>query len=263
MAANVQSDQRRFTVVKLPILQIVLESLILPYRHLPELVKYGWIPFAGTLAARLIEWFIGRFAVPSAAVSAVIPIARFFLFIPFSVVWTKIAIEGPNAKLPERPFEYRRTEWAYALAAVAMLAVITLLIGLPLSLYRYGQQTFQTPTTYFGALLLAVGAVLAGVIFVRFAFVFPAVAIGRFNGIGPAWRQTAGNIESLAAVMALAFAPYLILNQMIRFGMQPEGAGVSAMLAAFLQILTGSMTVNVNSIAPALASKWIVLGKRG
>jgi hypothetical protein len=263
VAANVQSDQGRFTVVKLPIVQIVLETLVLPYRHLHELFEYGWIPFVGASVARLVEWFIGRFAIPSAMVTAWMPIAHFVLFIPFSVVWTRIAIDGVSAKLPDRPFEYRRTEWQYALAAVVMSVTVMLLVGPALILYRYGQQSFQMPITALGTMLLAAGAILAGVVFVRFSFVFPVIVIGRYNGLGPAWRQTAGNFEGLVAIMGLAFVPYAVLNQIVRLGAGQQEAGLSAVLAALLEILTATMTVNANSIAPALAYKWIVLGKRG
>jgi len=260
VAANVQSGQGRFTVVILPILQIVLETLILPYKHLPELVKYGWIPFVGMLAARLLEWFLSRMSVPSYVVTGIMPIAHLALFVPFSVVWTRIALQEANAKLPDEPFRYDATEWKYLGASFAMTVVVALLVGLPLMLYRYGQETFQTQLTVTGTLLMVTGGVLAGVVFVRFCFVFPALAIGRFNGLGPAWRQTAGNIESLAAVMALAFAPYLIINQVIRFVVGYPEPGLTAVIAAVLEILAASMVINANTLAPALMYKKIVLG---
>ena len=49
--------------------------------------------------------------------------------------------------------------------------------------------------------------------YVRLAFVFPAIAIGRYAGIREAWKQTAGNIERLAAILVLAYLPYWIIRQ--------------------------------------------------
>src|SRR5262249_39549550 len=113
---------------------------------------------------------------------------------------------------------------------------------------------------YIGAILAGVGAVGAGILYIRFAFVFPALTIGRFNGLGPAWRQTAGNFEALLAVLVLVYAPYMIPDALIRFNVNTDGRGLTARLALVVQILIGMMSMCVIAIAPSLAYRWIVLG---
>jgi hypothetical protein len=261
VAANVQSGQQRFTVVKLPVVQIVLETLALPFRHLQELIKYGWIPFAGSLGLRLIDWLLRQYF-PSGTWSGVLmTIGHFALFVPFSVTWTRVTIYGSEAKLPSGPFVYGRTEWQYTAAIAVLIVTLTILVGMPLLVYQFGHQQFSAGTEYLGAILLAVGSVLVGAGYVRFAFVFPAIAISRYRGIGPAWRQTTGNLERLALLIVLSIAPYETIGQIVRFAEGDLSPGLAAMTGAFVQMLMIAMAATAGCSAPALAYKWIVLGQ--
>jgi hypothetical protein len=259
----VQSDQQHFSVVKLPILQIALESLVLPFQRLPEFISYAWIPFVGTLVARFIDWVIGRTPVSPMLAAAWMPVTHFVLFTPFCVVWTPVALEGSDARLPARPFVYERTEWKYLLATVLMTFAFALLVGIPLTLYQYGQRTFDTVTAFVGGLLLAAGLVTALLAVVRLAFIFPAIATGRYQGLLAAWRQTTGNLESLGAVMVLAPAPYYLIDQALRFGVGHLSPGLAAMVRASAQMLMVTMLTSAAIAAPALAYKRIVLQNRG
>ena len=260
MAANVQSGQQRFTVVKLPVVQLVLESLVLPFRHLQELIRFGWIPFAGSLALRFFDWLLLRYFGPGLWSGSLMSIGHFALFIPFSVTWTRITIDGPEAKLPSSPLAYGPTEWRYTAAVAVLMVALMILMGPPVLVYQYGQRQFSGGIEFLGGILLVLGLVLVSVGYVRFAFVFPAIAIGRYRGIGPAWRQTAGNLERLALLIVLAIAPYEVIQQIVRFTLDLS-PGPAAMTAAFVQMLMIAMATTAGCSAPALAYKWIVLGQ--
>ena len=261
MAANAQSGQQRFTVVKLPVVQLVLESLALPFRHLPELVRYGWIPFTGSLVVAFLNWLLRRLFLFAPWSVLFVNVAHFALYTPFCVAWTRIAIEGSHAKLPDRPFAYERAEWQYAGATAVMLIATVVLMAPGLSVTQYGQATFSYGMRFLGGLLLLAGAVLVVVGFVRFAFVFPAIAIGRYRGIAPAWRQTAGNLEGLAVLVLLACAPFVAIELIMVYGPGREATGAAAVVTAIVQWLMEGVATLEGTIAPTLAYKWIVLGQ--
>ncbi|GEM_PF-2566458 len=261
MARNEQSDGSRFTVIRLPILGIVLETLALPFKHLPELAKYGWIPFGGLLAARLIEWVLWHFSVPGAGTW--MGVAHLVLFTPFSVIWTRVAIEGSEAKLPERPFAFTRIEWQYLIATFLMLLAVVVLLTPGMAVYRYGQRIFESGITFAGEMLILLVGVAELLAFVRIAFIFPAIAVGRYEGLVAAWRQTAGNFEPLLAIMALSSAPYYLALAAIRLGGGYYPAGLSAMMKAFGELFALTLATTSNVAAPALAYQAIVLAESG
>jgi hypothetical protein len=87
----------RFTVVELPVFRLVKESRLMPFRYLPELVKFGWIPFAAILAIDLVCYGLIRQDVAKGATGALMTVAHFVLFTPFLVARTKLAIRGRQA----------------------------------------------------------------------------------------------------------------------------------------------------------------------
>ena len=70
---------RRFTVVELPVFPLVTESLLIPFRCLPELVKFGWIPYAAILAIDLVGYGLMREDVAKGATGALMAVAHFLL----------------------------------------------------------------------------------------------------------------------------------------------------------------------------------------
>ncbi len=257
MAGNEQSGGSQFTVVKLPILGIVLETLALPFKHPMELAKYGWIPFVGLLGARLIEWFLRQFSVPGTDLW--MSVAHLILFTPFSVTWTRVAIEKSEAKLPDRPFAFTRIEWQYLVATVLLMVAVVILLTPAFALYRYGQSIFDNGITFFGGMLLLLTGVAELLAFVRISLVFPAVAMERYEGVAAAWRQTAGNFEPLLAIIVLSSAPYYLAFAAVRLGVSSYPAGVSAMGKAFAELLAASLTATSNVAAPALAYQAIAM----
>ncbi len=256
---NLQTNgQRRFTVVELPVFPIVKESLLTPFRYLPELVKFGWIPFAAILAIDLICFGLLREDVSRGVTGGMMAISHFVLFTPFSVAWTKLAIRGPQAVAKHPQFFYSRTQWLYLLACAVMMAALLVLAGIPYAILRYGQRNFDNQVSLFGTTIMMLGLGIYVVAYVRLAFVFPAIAIGRYTGIRNAWKQTAGNIERLAAVLVLAFLPYLIIRQAFEWYMGYHPPGVVEAFRGCIDMLLIALATTALA-GPALAYKAIVL----
>jgi hypothetical protein len=240
-------------VVQLPVFPIVKESLLMPLWYLPELVRFGWIPFAAVLAADLVCYGLEREDVSRGVTGGLMVISHFLLFTPFSVAWTKLAIKGRGAVANHPSFSYSRTQWRYLGAVAVMMTALVVLVGMPYVILRYGQRNFDSQITLLGGAAAMLGLGIYAIGYVRLAFVFPAIAIGRY-GIRAAWRQTAGNLERLAAILVLAFLPYWIIRQAFEWwmGYHPPGA-VEAFRGCIDMLLVALATTAL--AAPALAYK--------
>ena len=252
------SAPRRFTVVELPVFPLVTESLLMPFRYLPELVKFGWIPYAAILAIDLVGYGLMREDVAKGATGALMAIAHFVLFTPFSVAWTKLAIRGRPAVAKHPQFLYSRTQWFYLLAVAAMMVALLVLAGLPYLIVLYGQRNFDPQVRLLGETTMMLGVAIYAIAYVRLAFVFPAIAIGRYAGVRVAWKQTAGNIERLAAILVLSFLPYWIVRQAFEWFMGYHPPGVVEAFRGCIDMLLIALATTALA-GPTLAYKAIVL----
>ena len=251
-------SQRRFVVVEVPVLSIVRESWLMPFRYLQALVKFGWIPFAGSLAVRFVCFLLLREDVSRGVTSILMGITHFILFTPFTVTWTKLAIQGRQAVEKRRAFAYTRTEWMYLLATVVMITAFLVLVISPLLLGLQGQRNFEHQIEFLGigGSVLGLGVFVVG--YVRLAFVFPAIAIGRYAGIRVAWRQTAGNLERLAAIILLSYLPYYLIRQAFFWWMGYHPPGVAATMGACVDMVP--IVLATTALAgPALAYKSLAM----
>ena len=139
--------------------------------------------------------------------------------------WSKLAIFGRPAIATDPPFAYSRTQWLYLLATAVMMISLVIIAGPSAALLRYGQRNFDNPVMMVAGMLLVAGLILFAIGFVRLAFVFPAIAIRKYAGISAAWKQTRGNIERLAAIVVLSYAPYYVVRQILDslIGYHPPG----------------------------------------
>src|ERR1019366_7576473 len=177
------NSERRFTVIELPVFPIVAQSLVLPFNYLPELVKYGGIPYLLMLVARAISFLLAREDASSSATGGLMAVAHFVLFTPFSVTWTKLAIHGRPAIATDPPIVYSRTQWQYLLATTVMMISLAIIAGPSAALLGYGQRNFDNHVTMAAETLLGAGVILFAIGFVRLAFVFPAIALRKYAGI--------------------------------------------------------------------------------
>jgi len=258
MPAEQENNQRRFTVIELPVLPIVKESLLLPFKCIPELVKFGRMPVLLILAVDVFAYGLERQDIPRNLTGSLMTLAHFILFTPFSVAWTKLAIRGRESVAKHPAFTYSRTHAMYLLASILMMVAILVFVGIPFVLMRYGQRNSDNQLMAFGgaACFLGLGIYVIG--YLRLALVFPAIAIGRYPGISAAWKQTAGNIERIAAVILLSYLPYWLAQQAFAWylGYNPPGV-IEATRGIVNMLLVGLATTAV--AGPALAYKILVL----
>ena len=251
-------SQRRFTVVQLPVFPIVAQSLLMPFKYLPELVKFGKIPFILILAIDVLCYGMLREDVPASATGSMMVLAHFILFTPFSVAWTKLAIRGRAAVANHPAFAYSQTQWLYLLATTLMAIAMLVCVGLPFIAWRYGQLNFDNQIRLVGAAatFLGLGCFLIG--YIRLAFIFPAIAIGRYAGISAAWKQTAGNIERLAAIFVLSYLPFWLIRQVFEWYMGYHPPGVVEAIRGIVDMLLIALATTALA-GPALAYKMLVL----
>jgi hypothetical protein len=259
---NVQTNGRRqFTVVELPVMPIVKESLLLPFSCLPELVKFGQMPFVLILAVDVLCYGLERQDIQKNVIGGLMVIAHFVLFAPFSVAWTKLAISGRASVAKHPAFAYSRTQLLYLLASTVTMIAMVVCLAPAFILMRYGQRNFDNQIMILGAVLgfLGLGLFLIG--YTRLAFVFPAIAIGRYKGILDAWRQTAGNIERLAAILVLTYLPYLLIREAFEWCMGYHPPGVVEAFRGIIDMLLIALATTALA-GPALAYKALVLDRR-
>src|SRR5580704_14342622 len=256
---NEQTDsQRRFTVIELPVLPIVRESLLLPFKYLPELVKFGKMPFILILAVDVFCYGLERQDFSRTLTGGLLMITHFILFTPFAVAWTKLAIRGREAVAKHPAFAYSRTQLNYLLATIVMIVALTVCVGVPFALLRYAQRNFDNQLMLLagGGFFLGLGIFLIG--YLRLGFVFPAIAVGRYAGISAAWRQTAGNIERLAAIVVLSYLPYWLIRQVFEWYMGYHPPGVIETVRGIVDMLLIAMATTALA-GTALAYKTLVL----
>jgi hypothetical protein len=259
LAVNVQTEsQRRFTVVQLPVGPIVIESLLLPINCLPELVKFGKMPFLLILAVDVLCYGLQRQDVNGGVTSGLMMIAHFVLFTPFSVAWTKLAIRGRASVAKHPAFAYSRTQWLYLLATAALMIALLVCVFPPYALMRYGQRNFDQQITVFGGALIFFAVVVLLIGYVRLAFVFPAIAVGRYVGLSAAWKQTAGNLERLGAIFLLSYLPYWLIREVFEWYMGYHPPGVIEAFRGTMQMLLVALATTALA-GPALAYRALVL----
>jgi len=260
MPPDNESNQRRFTVIELPVFPIVRESLLLPFKFVPELVKFGRMPFILILAVDLLAYGLERHDVSRNLSGSLMTIAHFILFTPFSVAWTKLTIRGRESVAKHPAFAYSRTQGAYLLATTLMIVAMMLSLGIPLALARSAQQNSENELMILAWALLIGGLVLFLVGYLRLAFVFPAIAIGRYLGVSAAWKQTAGNIERLAAIIFLSYLPYWLIRECFEWYMGYHPPGVIEATRGFVDMLLVGLGTTALA-GPALAYKMLVLNQ--
>ena len=253
-----ENDQRRFTVIELPVFPIVKESLLLPFKCVPELVKFGRMPFILILAVDVFAYGLERQDISRNLIGSLMAIAHFILFTPFSVAWTKLAIRGRESVAKHPAFAYSRTQATYLLASILMMVAILAFVGIPYVLARYGQRNSSNELMTVGGAAAFVGLGIYVIGYLRLALVFPAIALGRYPGISAAWKQTAGNLERIAAIILLSYLPYWLVEQAFAWyiGYQPPGV-LEATRGIVNMLLVGLATTAV--AGPALAYKILVL----
>ena len=255
-----QSDTGRADST-LPIGRITLRALALPFSKLPTLAKFGIIPLGLALAAHLVGWLLGKTGDGWTLRSGWIVIAHTVIFTPFAVAWTKLAVDGNQSVASRGAFVYGPVEWRYLIANSMILICTFAAVGLPyqllLSAYLDDDRILVTEAS----LLTLVAGILIAIGYIRIAFLFPAIATERYQGLGRCWRQTSGQLERLGAIIAVSYVPFFIAGEALkRLRPQYDTWLATTGLAAFDAMLHLFMLAAVSG-APALAYKFLVIGR--
>jgi hypothetical protein len=254
------NGQRRFTVIELPVLPIVRESVLLPFKCLPEFVKFGKLPFLLILAVDALCYWLERQDVSKSLTGTLMMVAHFVLFTPFSVAWTKLAIRGRESVANHPACAYSRTQWLYLLATAVMIVALLVCVGIPYVLLRNFQRNFENQLMLLAGAGFSLGLGIYLIGYLRLQFIFPAIAIGMYAGISAAWKQTAGNIERLSAVVVLSYLPYWIIRQAFEWCMGYHPPGLVEALRGCIEMLL--VTLATTALAgPALAYKTLGLNQ--
>ena len=137
-------SQRRFTVLPLPVLSIVRETLLLPLKFLPELLKFGGRPLILYLAADVFCYGLLREDVSRGATSSLMGIAHFVLFTAVLGGLDQARDSGPQAVAKHPRFAYSRTQWLYLLATAVMSVAMVACVGIPFIVMRYGHEVLTS-----------------------------------------------------------------------------------------------------------------------
>ena len=180
------------------------------------------------------------------------------LFTPFAVAWTKLAIRGRQAVAQHPAFAYSRTQLMYLLATAAMVLALTICVGIPFVLVRNFQRNFENQLMLLAGAGFFLGLCIYLIGYLRLGFVFPAIAVGRYAGISAAWKQTAGNIERLAAIVVLSYLPYWLIRQAFEWYMGYHPPGVVEAVRGIVDMLLVALATTALA-GTALAYKTLVL----
>lgn len=242
----------------LAMVRITLGALALPFRCLPELVRFGAIVLALTLANEIVIHFLTQIGVRYWWMM----LSHEAIYAPFAIVWTRIAVLGRKSVSTIPRYRYGTVEIWYL---VASLLTFTILLGPVLVLRGWMIGAHQSGETAmadgFGAAALVMLFVDV-IVFVRLSFLFPAIALQRYRGVAAAWRQTHGYFERLCAIEAAVAAPYMVIQMVHRHYWYVWFFSYQTWISEVLDRVVGDATIVLCYVgvvaAPALAYKLVV-----
>lgn len=198
----------------LPVLTIWREALLLPLTHLPLLIRIGGAPALFNFAATGAVALLTVNGILGAGGGYWVYLAILIVYTPFDVGWAQMAIEGADGVARRLPFTFGKTE-AWYLAAAIIQQLVWVILAVPIILLLYAQRNFDRSLRFDAAAMLLALFVGIVVCLTRTLYVFPAIAAGRYRGIGVAWRQSKCSFERLALLEIIARAPWLMTIALI------------------------------------------------
>lgn len=190
---------------ELPIIRTTLGALAMPFRYLPELVRFGAIVFALSLASEIVTHYL----MPLARVRYWwMMLSHVAIYTPFAIIWTRIAVLGRQSVSTIPRYRYSAVEiWylvASALAFIILLGPVLVMLGYFTAARQNGDVAMANGIAFAAVAILFVDLI----VIVRLSFLFPAIALQRYRGLATAWRQTRGYFERLCAIEVAVILPY-------------------------------------------------------
>ena len=253
-------------VRRMPIGKTAAAAYRAVFGHLPALARAAFVPYLISLAL----WALGQ---PAARTTFLPHLLNLIEVVPatlFAVAWHRQILLGSVAGAPALRPSWETRHWlflAYSLAVTASVYVVLALIqpavsnaiGLFLGFLHADK----------GAAMALSGLVKFLVLFplmfyfwIRFSFVFPAVAVDERYGLRHAWRHTKGHVLRLITTFVLAALPLVLLSMLVEavdaglMGKIPRAGGLWAVWTALYYLMIG-LTVSVLSIAFRACTGWV------
>ena len=118
------------------------------------------------------------------------------------VTWHRLTLLGPANARPRFLYTIERRHWRFFASALLVLTIIIIAVALLILLLAHIMPLGGT------VLLVAIAYVA---LLVKFAFVFPAIAVDENYGLLNAWKQSHGEELRLVTGLILCFLPAFIL----------------------------------------------------
>jgi hypothetical protein len=217
---------------KLAYIEIAKAGYRLVYFNWQSMVRLGLIPFAVILVAALLNGILGQAVSTSAAggnvgaaaglsfLTLLLNIVSMAAVVPFLVAWHRFTFDVADKRMPSVTLAVTKTEFVYfgwllalGVAMAILYAIGGAILGLVLGPLLLAGGGFGS--VVFSLILTLI--VLPGVLYLamRFAFVFPEVALGRRIDPMQSWRQTAQNHVELWLLGLAVILPMVVIGIVI------------------------------------------------
>lgn len=201
-------------------------------------------------------------------------------YVAFATKWYRFILRWPELDPIAVDIRWYRPDWAFfgyaALLLLILLAVYWTLAGvLGITIGVLSMQGGGDPETFIGIMIgvnLVIG-LAACVLFLRYAFVFPAVSVGLKTSLAISWRETGGNwarlillfvaITLLSVVLGVAGQLIMLAGKGLMTGMgfgSAAAALYSTMLAQILINIANIVLTGVGFAAHGLAYRHVTRG---
>jgi hypothetical protein len=238
---------------KLPSLELAKSGYRLVYYNWQSMVRLGLIPFAVILGVALLNAILGTLVASSAAtgnagaavglgfLSLLLNLVSLAAIVPFLVAWTRFTFDVSDGRMPDVSLAVGKTElvyfgWLIALGvAIGIVYAIASVLLVPLAAVG--------GVVLIGLVMLFV--ILPGVLYLsmRFAFVFPEVALERRTDPLQSWRQTAKDHVELWLLGLAVIVPMIVVGIVLSL----IGVGL-----AFIPVLGVILTIALHVLAMAV-----------
>ncbi|HEY1852842.1 MAG TPA: hypothetical protein VGG60_17605 [Candidatus Binataceae bacterium] len=198
----------------LPLVEIGLQALAMPFKHLLPLIRLGGLPFLFSLACEIIGNAIRSTGLVRSIGAFWVVLGMTVVYVPFEIGWIRLVIGGPSAVVNRSLFPFGRTERRYLLG-VFLMACSVLIVVPPALGIKYAVDTFDHNLQLETVLLFLWIFVAVVVCLIRLLIVFPAIATNTYRGLTATWKQSSGHFEEIAILDSMVRLPWFVIVEIV------------------------------------------------
>lgn len=268
---------------KLPVINTVLESFRILWRHRRTYVRLAWIPFVVAclllggeplLSTLLTESGLpNALKPPSDAFRALLALVFIVTAIPLITAWHRLIILGEGRENSRIWYSIRVTEWRYLLRAIIFIALVliaaAILVVITAFIVTFVMRVIGFSHSISSAVLATRLAYFfeacALVPFASYLLLLPAAAIGQPLSSDEADECCEGNLVRLSAAYVLALVPEAIVYWLLKWAEQTTGKFLIGGLMNGYGILDAVITFVLFTVSVgvmSLAYRFLVEGKQ-